>query len=125
MASRDELARLQAERVRLLSMLAYEGQKTRPDWSVLLGYVMVFAIGVMIVGSFIDGETTSFRGLALSIVIAGLAAYVLSRKFSMFGTRISLLGALAGTPLGPPSGEAEARQRLADCEAQIVRLRDS
>ena len=105
-------------------MLAYEEQKIGPDWSTLLGYVMVFGIGVMIVESLIDGETTSFRGLALSIVIAGLAAYVLNRKFGMFGTRISLLGVLAGTPLGPPSGEAEARQRLADCEAQIVRLKD-
>ena len=44
----------------------------------------------------------------------------------LFGFRFyltDLIGALFLSPIGPPAGEPEALQRLADCEAQIVKLK--
>jgi len=36
-----------------------------------------------------------------------------------------LIGALLMSPTGPPAGEPDALQRLADCEARIVKLKQA
>ena len=45
---------------------------------------------------------------------------------TVFGFRFyltDLIGALSMAPNGPPAGEPEVLQRLADCEARIVKLK--
>jgi hypothetical protein len=80
MAGPDELAQLEAERDRFLSMIDYHN------------------------GPFYRRIQPGSRGTALGIVAL-------------------LLGVV--TPVGGrPVGETEAHQRLADCEARIMRLKE-
>jgi hypothetical protein len=85
MTEQEELAQLEAERDRLLSMIAYHEspyyQKSKP------------------------------RGMG-PVTLFGL-------KFCV----TDVIDALWLVPSGPPAGETEVVQRLADCEARIVKLK--
>jgi hypothetical protein len=86
MTGEDELAQLEAERDRLLSMIAYHQS---PYYQKIAG-----------------------RRPAGAITVFSVSFYL-----------TDLIGALFMAPTGPPAGEPEALQRLADCEARIVKLK--
>jgi hypothetical protein len=143
MADRDELALLEAERDQLLSMIAHhERSKFRmdfqaPTWFVGVAIGIVFGIGVLIVAGIFAGQiAASF--VVLPIVFLVVAAYILSRKISVFGTSMrvgDILGFLTSIPVGDMGflspaatiqkpGEPQIRQRLADCDGRITELKE-
>jgi hypothetical protein len=131
MSGQDELVRLEAERDRLISMIAYHDRPMLqtppwfriPQWFGLVAVGMICGIGTLIVAGIFAGQI-ALSGLVLSIVFLGLAAYILTRKIMVFGTTFRVGDMLTGWPAGPPAGEPETRQRLADCESRIMKLKE-
>jgi hypothetical protein len=133
----DELAQLEAERDRLLSMIAYHNgpfYRTRQPgspaqaWFVVVAIAIICGIGVSVVAGVFAGQIS---GSAILFLVVGLPllAYISTRKITVFGTTLFMgeilalfLGAI--TPVGGPAGEPEVRQRLADCEARIMKLKE-
>jgi hypothetical protein len=116
MADRNELAQLEAERDRLLSMIAYHNGPfyrmfslpRTPTWFGVAAVAIICAIGLaMITGTF-AGQISASDFLFL-VVGLPLLAYILSR--------------LVGN-VERPAGEPEIYQRLADCEARIIKLKE-
>jgi hypothetical protein len=114
MAGQDELAQLEAQRDRLESMIAYHNGPfyraspvRAPAWFVVAAIAITCGIGILIVAGISAGQISA-PGLLFLIVGLSLLAY------------ISFEGNLAD----PPAGEPEAHQRLADCEAQIKKLKE-
>jgi hypothetical protein len=146
MVDQDELAQLEAERDRLLSMIAYENRPfyrssrrfRAPAWFAVVAVAMIFVIAALIVTGLLAGQISTLS-LVFSVVGLALLAYILTQRITVFGSPffvgqiLVLFGgdvvALSGgdaiaTPTGRPPGEAEAHQRLADCEARIVKLKE-
>jgi hypothetical protein len=131
MAGQDKLLELEAERDRLLSMIAYHDRPMLriPPWFYLVAVGMICGIGVLIVAGIFAGQI-ALSGLIFSVVFLGLAAYISTRKITMFGTTLfagEILASFGGgvpAPIGRPAGELEAHQRLADCEAHIAKLKE-
>jgi hypothetical protein len=133
MSGQDELAQLEAERARLLSMIAYQNGpfyrislKFRTTaWFVVVA--IIFVIAALIVAGILAGQISA-SGLVFSVVGLALLAYILTRGITVFGS--SLLAGEILVPLGDgiggtrPPGEAEAHQRLAECEARIMKLKE-
>jgi ABC-type multidrug transport system fused ATPase/permease subunit len=131
MADQDELAQLEAERDRLLSMIAYQNG---PFYRVSLKFRMLAWFGVLavaiifvIAGLVASAGQISASGLVFSVVGLALLAYILPRRMTVFDSPF-----FAGEILIPfgdgnvvrRPGEREAHQRLAECEARIVKLKD-
>ena len=135
MASQDELAQLEAERDQLLSMIAYHNgpfYRTRsapaPTWLVVGAIAVICGIGASIVAGVFAGQISASAILFL-VVGFPLLAYISTRKMTVFGTTLfmgDILALFVGiiTTVGRPAGEPEVRQRLADCEARIVKLKE-
>jgi hypothetical protein len=135
MAGRDELAQLEEERDRLLSMIAYHnrplfrgpaGSPARA-WFVVVAVAGICGIGFTILAGVFAGQISA-SSLLFLVVGLPLLAYILTRKITVFGTSL-LMGEILGLFLGVfvtpgrPAGEFQARQRLADCEARIMELK--
>jgi hypothetical protein len=134
MAGQDELAQLEAERARLLSMIAYQNGpfyrislKFRTTaWLVVVAVAIIFVIAALIVAGILAGQISA-SGLVFSVVGLALLAYILTRGITVFGS--SFLAGEILVPLGDgiftrPPGEAEAHQRLAECETRIMKLKE-
>lgn len=127
MADHDELAQLEMERARLLSMIAYQNRPLSPPWlkAVALG---LLCGGVIYTVAAIASVQNSVSDLILFIGFVGLSGYILTRKVTVFGNTVSMFALLAQLdswyPLGRPAGETETRQRLADCDARIAKLKE-
>jgi hypothetical protein len=127
MADHDELTRLETERMRLLSMIAYHNRPRSPPWlkTAALG---LLCGGVIYTVAAIASVQNSASDLILFIGFVGLLGYIFTRKVTVFGSTVSMFALLAQLdswyPLGPPAGESETRQRLADCEARIAKLKE-
>jgi hypothetical protein len=130
-ADRNELAQLEAERDRLLSMIAHQNG---PFYRLSLKFRMLAWVGVVavaiifvIAGLMAGTGKISASGLVFSVVGLALLAYILARRMTVFDSPF-----FAGEILIPfgdgnvvrPPGEREAHQRLAECEARIVKLKD-
>jgi hypothetical protein len=126
-AGQDELAQLEAERDRLLSMIAYHDRPMfqTPPWFPWIAVGMICAIGAMILAGVFAGEI-GFSGLVFAVVFLGLTAYILTRKAAVSDItfRFRVGDTLPGGLPGQPVGEPEARQRLAECEARILILKE-
>jgi hypothetical protein len=137
MASQDdELAQLEMERDRLLSMITYQNDqfdRTRrefrvPEWFVAVAIAMICGIGVSIVAGILAGQI-SVSGFFFLVVGLLLLAYISTRRVTVFGTPffvgeiLALFGGSVAAPKGRPAGEPEVRQHLADCEARIMKLK--
>lgn len=122
MAEHDELAQLEAERARLLSMIAYQNRPISP-WLRTTAIGVLCGIAIFIVVAIAYGQN-SVSDLILFIVVVGLSGYILTRKITVFGTTIPMIAVITLSPLGPPAGELETRQRLADCEARITKFKE-
>ena|ERR1700732_2723455 len=130
MAGQDELAQLQAERDQLLSMIAYHNHPSlrvppgrAPAWFVLVIVAILCGIGVSIVVGFIAGQIDPPVFIFL-VVVLPLSTYIFGRRVTVFGITFRVVDTLLGWPTGQPAGEPEARQRLADCEARIIKLKE-
>jgi hypothetical protein len=128
MAGQDELTRLEAERDRLLSMIAYHngsfyrtplGFRAAPAWFVAVA--ITCGIGISIVAGVFAGQISPWS-LFLIVVVLLLGAFA-TREITVFGITVSVLQIVTLTPGGPPAGEPEVRQYLADCEARIAKLK--
>jgi hypothetical protein len=116
MADRNELAQLEAERDRLLSMIAYHNGPfyrmfslpRTPTWFGVAAVAIICAIGLAMIAGTFAGQISASNFLFL-VVGLPLLAYILSR--------------LVGN-VERPAGEPEIYQRLADCEARIIKLKE-
>jgi hypothetical protein len=132
MSGQDELAQLEAERDRLLSMIAYHNPPLpgfqAPAWFVVVALAIICGIGISLVAAVFAGQISTSTVLFLVVGLPVLA-YISTRKITMFGTTIStgeIFALFSGEfgPVGQPAGEPQARQRLADCEARIMKLKE-
>ena len=137
MADPDELAQLEAERDKLLSMIDYHNapfyRTSRsfrvPAWFVLVAIAIICGIGVFIVAGILAGQSSVLGALFL-VVGLPLLAYISTRRIMVFGAPLlvgeilALFGGTIVAPIGRPAGELEAHERLADCEARIIRLKE-
>jgi hypothetical protein len=136
MADQGGLAQLEAERDRLLSMIAYQNGpfyraslKFRvPAWFVVVvvAIAIICGIGALIVAGPLAGQVSA-SGLVFSVVGLALLAYILTRRITVFGS--SFFAGEILVPLGDGAvvkrpGEREAHQRLAECEARIMKLKE-
>jgi hypothetical protein len=129
MADQNELAQLEAERHRLLSMIAYHdrpffGSSGRaPAWFVVVATAIICGIGVSIVAGILAAQISS-SGFLFLVVGLPLLAYILTREVMVFGVTFPVIQIATLAQGGPPAGEPEVRQRLADCEARIMKLKE-
>ena len=130
MANQDELAQLETERDRLQSMIAYHsGSSSRrprqfqtPSWFLAVAVVLTCGIAASLIAAVFADQLSPWGLIAL---LAGLTllAYISSRRVTLFGVTFFVGEVFSGYPVGQPVGENEARERLAKCEAEIVKLR--
>ena len=128
----DEIAQLEAERNRLLSMIAYQSRPMLRASPWLMAVAIGAAIGMgiaLVTGLLLIQE--ALWGRIILIVAMVLSAYILTRKMTWLGITVyvaEVAGLVLSWPhlaglIGSPPGELEARQRLANCEARIKKLR--
>jgi len=143
MTGQDELAQLEAERDRLLSMIAYHngpfypmrrGYSSRgvpplassgpqmPGWLELAGIAIICGIGILMVAGFFAGQIPA-SNLLFVVVGLPLLAYLFAQKVTLFGINFRA-GELLALGSEQIAGEPEALQRLADCEARIAKLKE-
>jgi hypothetical protein len=131
-ADQDELAQLEAERDRLLSMIAYQNgpfYRMSLKFRTLAGFVVVaiiFVIAALIVAGPLAGQISS-SGRVFSVVGLALLAYILTRRITVSSS--SLFAGEIVVPFGdgvivPVPGQREAHQRLSECEARIMKLKE-
>jgi hypothetical protein len=128
MTGQDELAQLEADRDRLLSMIAYHNRPPfpKPPWFDVVTIILLCGIGILIVAGLLAGQIPVLAVL-FAVVSLPLMAYIMTRKLRVFGTTFQgedVIGALMLIPPGRPTGERETHQRLADCEARITKLKE-
>ena len=121
MAGPNQLAQLEAERDRWLSMIAHH-KRARvgvEPWFHWVGIGMLCGIVALAVTGYFSGQITLAHLIFVVLLLAG-AAYIWTRKITLFG--ITMRVAEIEDLLEP--GAPEAHRRLADCEAQIMKLRE-
>jgi hypothetical protein len=130
MTDRDELADLEAERDRLRTMIAlYEhpdiGFPELPPWlrQVLLGAGC--GVAVLVAIWMLAGEIDPLLVIFL-VVFLSLTAYISTRKINAFGASVRIFDLLSYLALtaSPTPGAGELRDRLSNCEARIMQLRE-
>jgi hypothetical protein len=131
----QELAQLEAERHRLLSMIAYQNRPLfqvpagrAPAWFVGTAIGIICVIVLSIVAGIFAGQisATDLLFLVLFLVVGlPMLGYILTRKITVFGTDWEVGAILTfNPPRVRQPGELEAQQRLADCEARIAKLKE-
>jgi hypothetical protein len=123
----DELARLEAERARLLSVMAHQKrmmEQAIPAWFRFAMLAMVVGIGIALLAGLMAGQI-ALSGIFWSIGIIGLSVFVGTRKIRLFGARFYVWEFIMETAVLPPVGERQPRELLADCEARIAKLKES
>jgi hypothetical protein len=129
MARQQEFVQLEAERDRLLAMITYhkrpifgKSSATRaPTWLIVVAAAILCSLGASIVAGYLAGQVPS-DFLFLLVALPPLA-YILSREVTVFGSKIPIFAIVTLWGGGPPAGEPQAVQRLADCEARIMKLK--
>jgi hypothetical protein len=136
MDSQEETTQLEAQRDRLRSMIAYHNRYSRglqssfpaPAWldapvPTWINMVAVAALGVTVacaIQAAFAGEVVLAGFLFLLVALPSLA-YLMMVEITMFGVKSTVVDFLAG---GPTPGEPETLQRLAECEARIMKLKE-
>jgi hypothetical protein len=122
MVDRNELAKLEAERDRLLSMIAYHAgpfyrpfrrissAPQKPTWFFVVAAIIICAVGIAMVAGVYAGQISASEFVFL-VVALPLLTYILSRLTTGLG-------------LHEPPGEPQVRQRLAECESRIMKLKE-
>ena len=121
MVDQYELAKLESERDRLLSMIAYHdgpfyrpfrrmsSAPQKPTWFFVVAAITICAVGIAMVAGVYAGQISTSEFLFL-VVGLPLLTYIMSRLTTGLG-------------LHEPAGEPQIRQRLSECEARIAELR--
>jgi hypothetical protein len=134
MADQDELAQLEAERDRFLSMIAYQNgpfyrislKYRTPAWSVVVAIAIIFVVAALIVVGLLAGQISG-SGLVFSVVGLALLAYILTRGITVSSSSLftgEILVPFGDGVIGAVPGEREAHQRLAECEARFMKLKE-
>jgi hypothetical protein len=93
-------------------------------WFVVVAVAIIFVIAALIVAG--TGQISA-SVLVFSVVGLALLAYILTRRMTVFDSPFFageiLIPSGDGSVVRRP-GEHEAHQRLAECEARIVKLKD-
>jgi hypothetical protein len=130
MTDRDELADLEAERDRLISLIALHEQPdigfpALPAWFcyVLLGIASVIA--VLVAAGMLAGQIDPML-VIFAVVFLALTAYISTRKINAFGKSMRVFDLLSYVTLTtlPGPRAPELRQRLLACESRIMELKD-
>ena len=116
MVDQNELAQLEAERDRLLSMIAYHNGPfyrmssalQTPAWFFVIAAIIICAVGIAMIAGAFAGQISTSDFLFL-VVGLPLLTYIASRL-------------TAGLP--QPAGEPQIHRRLAECEARIMKLKE-
>jgi hypothetical protein len=120
MVEQNELAKLEAERDRLLSMIAYHdgpfyrpfrrmsSELQTPTWFFVIAALVICTVGIAMVAAVFAGQISTSEFVFL-VVGLPLLTYIMSRLT---------------TGLHEPAGEPQVRQRLAECEARIMKLKE-
>ena len=121
----DELARLEAERDQLRSVIAQEGSTANwtPSWFHAIALAMITGFGLLL----FLAEYVSATGLLGTVLIGGALMFILTLRVRVFG-KPYYVGVLAAGMLAdatPPAAESNARDLLADCEYKISKLKDN
>ena len=82
-----------------------------------------FVAAALNVAGILAGQI-SVSGLVFSVVGLALLAYILVRRNTVFGSPFFAGEIVVPSRDGTPPGEREAQQRLAECEARIVKLKE-
>ena len=128
-ADQDELAQLEAERDQWLSMIAYQNGPSYQlslKFRILAWFVVVaiiFVAAALNVAGILAGQISA-SGLVFSVVGLALLAYILVRRNTVFDSPFFAGEIVVPSRDGTPPGEREAQQRLAECEARIVKLKE-
>ena len=128
--SQEELAQLEAQRDRLQAMIAYHDHSIfgkSPDTQDPASFIMVVAavlcgIGFLLVAGFFTGQIPA--DFFLLLVVLPSLAYTVTRRVTIFGIPCSVGDIVLLSGRSTP-GEPETRQRLADCEARIMKLKEN
>jgi hypothetical protein len=130
MSQQNELNQLEEERIRLQSMVDHHNPpRLVPLWVWACVLLAGFAIllGRVLISGLMAGEYTLSSVAAWSAIL-GLLAYLVTRPITFWGVETTffevVLGLLSGFPSGRPAGEPQIRQRLADCETRIKKLKE-
>jgi hypothetical protein len=120
MVDQNELAKLVAERDRLLAMIAYHdgpfyrpfrrmsSAPQKPTWFFVIAAIIICAVGIAMVAAVYAGQISTSEFLFL-VVGLPLLTYIMSRLT---------------TGLNEPAGEPQIRQRLSECETRIMKLKE-
>ena len=121
MAIPDQLAELEAERDRWLSMIAYHKRARFGVEPWFNSVVIAMLCGIVALAVTYFSGQIALSHLIFVVLFLVVAAYIYTRKVTLFGItmRVAEIGDLL-VPGGP-----EAHRRLADCEAQIMKLKES
>jgi hypothetical protein len=130
-----ELARLEAQRDRLLDEIANRKRITTkpiPLWLRMVMIVLIAGIGFALLAGVLAGQIARSLIVGL-IVIVGLSIFVWRLKvrmpvplFYFFELVFLMSSALTsnGVPYPLQAGKPDARTLLADCEAKISKLKE-
>jgi hypothetical protein len=130
MTDYDELAELEAERDRLISLIALHEQPdigfpALPAWFcyVLLGIASVIA--VLVAAGMLAGQIDPIM-VIFAVVFLIATAYISTRKINAFGKSMRVFDLLSYVTLTtlPGPRAPELRQRLLACESRIMELKD-
>jgi hypothetical protein len=127
----DELARLEAYRSYLLAMADDQDRSRAKSRAMVRLIVPVLMVGLAILlFVWVRSDQMAVPTAAWTFVITGLLLFVLTRAFHLSG-RPSIAGyvmlivdVLTGPPFSMPVIRPDARELLAECEAQISKLRE-
>jgi hypothetical protein len=132
MTDHAELARLEAERDHLRSVIAYYssppyqsdwGEWRASGWLVAVAIAVVGGIAIALIAGIVAGQVSPWGLLGLLIALPVLW-YTFSRVSWMTFDVGDMLILIPDLISRRPIGENEARQRLAECEARIAKLRE-
>jgi hypothetical protein len=130
MTDRDELADLEVERDRLRTMIALYEQPDIgfPELPLWLRYVLLgagCAAAALVAVWMLAGQIDPWLVIFL-VVFLSLTAYISTRKIDAFGTSVRIFDLLSYLALtaSPTPGVGVLRDRLSNCEARIMQLRE-
>ena len=116
----DELARLEAERDQLRTVIAQEGSTANwiPSWFHVITLAMIAGFGLLL----FLAEYMSAIGLVWTIMISSVLMFILTRRVRIFGEPY-YIWSLASMLFAP--ADPNAHDLLADCEDKISKLKDN
>jgi hypothetical protein len=126
----NQVARLERWRDFLLAKIdAEERPRTLPTWLRTVVLALIPALGMLLFAGILSAQV-AITSVVWMFVISGLLMFVLSREVQLFGIRFlvgdvvaSIFQGMSGPPVGL-IGTPDLREQLAQCEAELSKLRE-